>query len=110
MKIFEQLGDAQPNLEIIATHVRHGKQRPDYVFRDGQQLARIIEKWQFDEKFDPISRCGHDYHVDARNGEVSLKFSICFACKTLVLNGTEKFGIREKQIKNLFAEDFEVIG
>lgn len=110
MKIFEQLGAAQPNLEIIATHVRQGKERPSYVLRNGSSLTMVVDKWDFEPKSDPISRCGHDYQVVARNGEVTLSISICFACNTLVLNGTEKFGIRERLIKKLLAEDFEVSG
>lgn len=109
MKVFEELGDVKPNLEIIATHVRHGQQRPNYILRDVEKFSTVLNKWEFEPKADPLSRCGYDYQVVATNGETTINLSICFACKTLVLNHQGKFSISPRQILKLFADDFNEV-
>lgn len=106
-KIFGALAIAQPNFRMVATHVRSGEAGPDYVLDEGEKLPSIIEKWQFEPKQEPLSRCGYDYQIEVTNGETTLSVSICFKCKTLVVNHTDKYSITRKQIEKLFQEDFE---
>lgn len=106
-RVFEGLAPAKENFRIVATHVRHGQEANDYVLKDGSKLESIVDKWRFEPKSDPLSRCGYDYQVVVTNGDVSITVSICFVCKTLVLNGKEKYAITKKRILTLFSDDFE---
>lgn len=104
--IFDDL-TAEGDFSIVATHVRQCQSERNYFLQDSQRLGAIIAKWRFEPKADPLSRCGYDYQMVIKSGDVVINVSICFACNTLVLNHKEKFAVRRKQIEKLFAEDFE---
>lgn len=106
-KIFEGLAPAQANFKIVATNVRQGQPASHYILQDGRKLEPMIQKWRFEPKQDPLSRCGYDYQVVVTNGGLTVNVSICFLCKTLVLDHKDKYTITKKQILNLFSEDFE---
>jgi hypothetical protein len=108
-KILEGLGAAQENFKIVATNVRQGQPANNYILQDGPKLQSIVEKWRFEPKQDPLSRCGYDYQVVVANGDVTVNMSICFLCKTLVVDHKDKYAVTKKQILNLFSEDFEVL-
>lgn len=105
VKIFEGMDTPMPNFSMVATHVRMGKTRPNYILTDGNKLKSIVEKWQF-KPGDPISRCGHDYKIIFTNGDATILIYICFVCNALILNGKETYKISERAIKSLLKEDF----
>lgn len=109
VRILEGVSSPQPNFKIIATHVRHGAQPRHYLLQDGSKIKTLIEKWRFEPKPDPLSRCGYDYLIVVTNGDVTIPISVCFVCNTLIFNHKEKYRISKKQIMALLAEDFQAL-
>ncbi|MBL7826944.1 MAG: hypothetical protein JNJ57_09965 [Saprospiraceae bacterium] len=107
-KIFEAVGAPMPNFKIEATHVRFGKRSQHYILDDGSKLASVIEKWQF-KPGDVVGRCGYDYQMVLTNGELVMHVSICFICKTLIVNHTDVYRISKKRIMDLMEEDFKAV-
>ena len=67
-KIFEEVGNPQPNFKIVATHIRTGKSPKNYMLDDAVKLPLVVEKWRF-EPGHAVGRCGYDYHILFTNGE-----------------------------------------
>lgn len=106
VKIFEGMDTPMPNFSMVATHVREGKKRPNYLLTDGEKLKSVVEKWEFKPSSDPISRCGHDYKIIFTNGDKTTLIYICFICNTLIIDGEETYKISKHVIKSLLKEDF----
>ena len=106
VKIFEGLDSPMPNFQIVATNVRPGQVPRNYILNDGNQLALVVEKWQF-EPGGEVGRCGYDYQIVFINGDLSIPISICFLCKILIFNHSEVYSISKKQIMALLEADFK---
>ena len=107
-KIFEEVGNPQPNFKIVATHIRTGKSPKNYMLDDAVKLPLVVEKWRF-EPGHAVGRCGYDYHILFTNGEKIIPILVCFACNTLVFNGKDNYKTSRKQIMSLLRQDFKLI-
>lgn len=109
-RIFEGLGPARANFTITATNVRHGERQPrHFVLADGAKWKSVIDKWRFEPKKEPLSRCGYDYMVVVTNGDTVTPVSICFVCNTLIFNHQDMYASSRKQIMALLGEDFRPV-
>lgn len=94
-----------PNFQIVATDVRVGRTPQHYMLDDGEKLAAVVAKWRF-EPGGAVGRCGYDYQIVFRNGDLETSIATCFGCNIVIVDGTQKFTASRGQVKALLEADF----
>lgn len=105
-RIFEGIGDAGDDFKVVAEHTRAGAKGRSYVLDDRAKWKRVVDKWRFTPKQDPLSRCGYDYRIVVANGGTSVTVMVCFICDTLTFNHSERYSASKRQVMALLEQDF----